>query len=88
MDLFQFFNEFGTIKNCADYFIQQEIVYTNLYCECGKKMKLTTHGGKTVFRCTKYDCRKQKNLFYGTIFSHCMEKKLPKNNVSCIFIYQ
>ena len=49
MDLFEFFSKFDTTEKCANFFIQNELVYAELECECKNKMKIVARKKKTVF---------------------------------------
>ena len=62
MNLFEFFSNFGSTEKCANYFIQNDLVYENLECECGQKMKKIYRKEKLCFRCSKHSCR--KDIFF------------------------
>ena len=60
-------SDFSTLEGTARYLIENEILYSELECSCGGRMKRNLP--KMIFRCSKLGCRREKSLFHGTFFS-------------------
>ena len=60
-------SDFSTLEGTVRYLIENGILYSELECSCGGRMKRNLP--KMIFRCSRLGCRREKSLFHGTFFA-------------------
>jgi hypothetical protein len=71
MNLFTFFEQFGSVEQCISFFDEQRICCEACECDrCHSMMRRTVHKGTLVNRCPRRGCQAIKSFFHGTILDN------------------